>query len=529
MYYLLVGLLIFMIPAYSNQDKDIVKQIDQFNQPESTPKECQHCLYFFGSDSQTESTPDQDTSLLQKCAADLCGPAKDSPQYKYTVMTRRYYTEGRKTDAARSFNKTVRQMIRTNMERKRAALKDFEDKLRDPTSNLTAQEWDQAAEAFLEDFIEQVPTHNSLQYRIKQSTPIPLNPLKEQSIRSYLSNKNKGQHHACQEECKQWVKKELQLMYDLLKQNNIYEYSIDHQSNFCQDTYIADVQFAQQAKLYREDLDPIKDKFLNTVFVGYSDTSRQSYRDYISTIRFNLPPRSEQEEEIAQRLLQHIKDNSLAPPESNGKIAFGEFIKRNKDMYKPICPLPVVLGSDVFAPHTSTLNISLFSCTFHEHGKQTLAHELGHAMSHWFNKNKPHDQPDNPSMISYEEYMKLRACANRRRTINNAPNSVKYKLFHHNNDQWRTEEDVADLIAYKVFQDDPILNNCSRLITSHNDLKYTSLKVLHPTSKSKKADTHSTNFLRVLMEAIHKRIELPPSCQQVVDIYSDRINFEPCF
>ena len=72
--------------------KQVIKPLEQLNQLESTPKECQHCLNFSESDpqvesvsdSQTESTPDQeDEDLLQQCAIELCGPANENPTYVF--------------------------------------------------------------------------------------------------------------------------------------------------------------------------------------------------------------------------------------------------------------------------------------------------------------------------------------------------------------------------------------------------------------------------------------------------------------
>ena len=608
-HFFLIYTLIFMLSTHV-QAEDSVEQLNQFNKPNfGFPKtECQHCIWFSESEaeSEVELSPSQEDDLFQQCAVDLCGPAKESPIYKYTLMNRRKYAEGIKTDAAGIFNEkirpTLRQAIRTNMERNRIALKDFESKLMDPTSNMNAQEWDQAAEALYHDLTEQVLTQNGVQYRLKRGIPDFLVSQEEESIHSYLRNKNKAIQSSivgklssdmsitdeedfikqryqeflrdyernktnfteddlktinrlgrtlenedlidpyffaeeldnlnkkskdisfCKEEkCKQWVQTRLQSMHRMFTSDNAQEQYLHWQSKQCEREYSTYIQAARQAKTYRENLDQYKDKFISTVFANnYTTQSRQSYQNYINTVHFNLP---RPEQEFTQHMLQHIKDHFVAT-QSDSKISFSEFITRNKDTGKPICLFSAAFVSDSFAPYTSTVNISPFSCTFHEHGKQTLAHEMGHAMSYWFNRFKPHDQTAYPSGTSYKAYMKLRECANRRRTINNAPNPNKNGPFYHNDDKWRTEEDMADLIAYKVFQDNPTPYDCSLLNTSDDGLTYQALKVLYSSSD---IDTHSTDFLRVIMEAIHTRKKLSPACRQIIDIYSKKgINFEPC-
>ena len=77
------------------------------------------------------------------------------------------------------------------------------------------------------------------------------------------------------------------------------------------------------------------------------------------------------------------------------------------------------------------------------------------------------------------------------------------------------------------------MSRCSLLTPSEDGLKYEYLEILPSRMPllhlNAELDTHSASLLRVLMEAIHNRKELSPACQQVVDIYSDQINFEPCF
>lgn len=346
-----------------------------------------------------------------------------------------------------------------------------------------------------------------------------------------LRKKSKGISFCTEEKCKNLIQTKLQSLHRALTTPMSSPYNQEEYLNRylreCQAKYNVSIGDAQSATVYRENLDEYKKKFLNAVFTNSESQSGKFYQNYMNTIHFNLPRPGQ---DIVQSMLQNIKDNSAAKVDN--KTSLSKFVERNKEfqeVIQSICPSPVEFESDSFSPFANTLNISNFSCMFHEHGKQTLAHELGHTLSHWFNTHKPHDQPNNPSAITYQEYMKLRECASKRRTINNAPKPRRDR-FLHDGDKWRTEEDVADLIAYKVFPDDPTPAECFILRPSDDGSKYKGLKILYPPSKNRYiTDTHSTPLLRAIMEAIHKRKKLSFACQKIVNMYSDRINFEPCF
>ena len=192
-----------------------------------------------------------------------------------------------------------------------------------------------------------------------------------------------------------------------------------------------------------------------------------------------------------------------------------------------MCPSIVNAPNDfIFAKRKSSgeitepsLNVSLFSCLFHDYGKGILAHELAHLISYL---SSPHNPKKKMSEDSYEQYEKLRKCATNRYK-NLIPLQNNSRGIVHNNDYLRTEEDTADIISYSVLKDEPIHYSCALL--NMDQTEYTDLKVLYgPESQ----EPHSSTFLRVLMEAIHKRTKLSPACQQVIDRYKDRIDFTPC-
>ena len=101
-------------------------------------------------------------------------------------------------------------------------------------------------------------------------------------------------------------------------------------------------------------------------------------------------------------------------------------------------------------------------------------------------------------------------------------NKDKEEKTYHVHDKYKTEEDMADLVAYQVFQDDPTLFTCNLFELYEKLDEYWGLRIVDPEYFSSTTNydgvPHSEPLLRVIMEAILKRVELPESCQQVVDI-----------
>ena len=337
-------------------------------------------------------------------------------------------------------------------------------------------------------------------------------------------------NQGCIEEvCKKWVSDELASLHQELEKStsdNDQAQRFARQLNHCQSVYNANIQSVQQAKRFRGNISKHKDRFLNTVLANYSPQSRQSYADYMNTLNFRLSP---PEQDIEQQLVNDIRKeneaiNSSSP--SNNKVTT---LIRNRERLTDgysMCSSPMTI-SDSFIPTNNTVTVSYFSCHFHEHGKQMLAHELAHTLSYWFSKNQQHfDEPNRPSKTSYNQYMELRNCINKRYEINQF-GGFSFYSYSVPGDKFRTEENMADLIAFQTFQDDPKLLFCGGLLPSSDGLQYKSPKILQPLGSP---DKHSATLLRAIMEAIHKRKTLPESCQQVVNTYSNRgVNFKPCF
>ena len=163
------------------------------------------------------------------------------------------------------------------------------------------------------------------------------------------------------------------------------------------------------------------------------------------------------------------------------------------------------------------VEVSLFSSLHSHHGWGIVSHEMGHLLSWLSAQNELSDGSDG-------SYTKLRECATGRYKRLKAPSRHSEYAQYYENDQWNTEEDTADLIAYLAVSESQTRYTCSLLSITEDGVQYKGLNILNTDLKD-----HSAPLLRVLFEAIHKREELPPACQEVMDQYKDEINFEPCF
>ncbi|MDE0518942.1 MAG: hypothetical protein OXH36_05240 [Bdellovibrionales bacterium] len=622
----MINLFIFFIPLTpytvgSKQQididytKQVIEQINQINQ--STPKECQYCLSFSGKEE--ESKKEQENDLLQKCAIDLCGPAKD--HLVYVLNNNTFDNEDIKPEMKNNFNQMVRPTIEEVFLKKQNYKKDIlstlQDKLANPESNIQPQEWDEVAEALSmkiamdnaaaamstgsghanndtpTDYPSEIARNGDTFYKANRAKMMPfsvgaalfnlgstsikkqrelLREEYEKFLEDYQSNKVKFTEKEkrtiarlgkkleqevlnrmafaatldrlikkskslifCVEDCKKWVLDELTSLHQNLQEttsDDNYKQQFTQQLNHCQSVYNANIQTVQRMNIYEQNINQYTDQFLIKTFNNYSDFSRQTYKNYINNSLKVVFPHSLQNFE--QKFVENIRraaDNRISSY-SNKKIA--DMIRLGGGE-SSLCPSPLMVVSDSFSPEENMIAVSHFSCHFHDHGKQIVAHELAHALSHWFSKNKQKlNKPNKPSKISYRQYMKLRRCANRRyNTKDKTKMNRPFRLDHIKNETYRTEEDMADLIAYQVFQKEPILFQCSGLLSSKEGSKYAKLHILPPPPPKEvqvmPPDTHSPPLLRVITEALHKRKPLSTACQQVVNLYNDRINFEPCF
>ena len=173
----------------------------------------------------------------------------------------------------------------------------------------------------------------------------------------------------------------------------------------------------------------------------------------------------------------------------------------------------------------------MFSCVNHEHGKNIFAHELAHAFDYWFSDTV--NPGGRRSDESSKEHQRLRECINNKYLQSEIEDS--HALFP--NDKLRTEEDMADVISYRVFQsDDDFLYQCTLLemdksanqFIVYGEKGLDSLKMIKPLMGKPFPDSHSHAIVRVLNEAIYKKKPLSPSCKKLVTSYEGKIDFNPC-
>ncbi|WPU64087.1 hypothetical protein [Peredibacter starrii] len=358
----------------------------------------------------------------------------------------------------------------------------------------------------------------------------------------------------CQADCKKAIFEEmdrydhkgiLQSLQNKLKDKKLLT---KKKMAYCKSQFAMDsINSYQKDKLIKM-IPGIKAALFKNVMSGYSKESQKEFKDYLDKqVQFSTKP----VKSVAGEFIQEVKrtvnfeksksrstetkasslidrtldlmgyvdyDGNTAPlsqmrlcSESLSYVAWDNFTP--KSFRDPQAPPDEYAGQD---PEKDNLNISIFSCTNQEHGKNIVAHELGHALSWAFLENKLSEK-------SYKEYMNLRSCANGLYKVQNdyeAPAS-----FVHDQDRFRVEEDTADLIGYMTIPDKSLISNCTLLEVSEDGKSFENLELLN----SRNSDTHSSGLMRVLQEAIHKRRALPASCKELVNANKDLYRFEPCY
>lgn len=292
---------------------------------------------------------------------------------------------------------------------------------------------------------------------------------------------------------------------------------------------------------FRALIPEVKQNLIKNVFGKYSTESSKAFEKYLDDeLNFSLKPQPSDVENFITKVKEAaIEKNNFSElgaldlvRKLQRYISFGEInpfaelsLCKNSLSYAvwdAYSAQEYDLGSYAHAPDVDTdkdnIFISQFSCTHQSHGKGILAHELGHALSWRFSKNKL-------SSESYGEYKKLRTCAAnlyKNASRLNGPASIR-----HENDTFTTEEDMADLISFMTYPTKSPLFACAFLGASMDGKSYADAELKNRYEFS----FHSSPLLRALQEAIHKRVQLPQSCKEVVEKNKNKNNFrfEPCF
>ena len=470
----------------AHQIEEVIEKIDQLNQPGYglSTQDCQYCLKF--SDPKFVSNPEQENNILQKCATDLCGPINERQELNDEYIQFLIDSENINKrvnvspEISKKFNKKARSIIIKAIKNIKEILKSIENKSQIPNSQQS-QEWSKIAEEIT--FYTKTPEGTTSYTEKPEDNLLSFDQFLKQFIQQAGNNTDE-----------------------------------QHYLKYCESLYAVIIKQDQQIQKYKKDIKRYKDKFLNTIFADYSETSRQQFANYMNnTLIIDLP-----EENGEKQFINHINNIATATKKDpTGKFNFSIIMKVISESAS-ICPSYIaserIGGSPVYVSGKNKILTSFINYGFQKHGKQVFAHELAHALSEQFTKGEL-------SQSSYKRYKQLRSCVKKRFAFDDSYIQARKNSIYHENDKLSTEEDMADLISHLVFQNEPTIALCLKIGPSEKDnTKYRNLKIIEFAGEE-----YSTPFLRVIMEAIHKRKKLSPSCQQVVDMYKDRVNFEPCF
>jgi len=293
----------------------------------------------------------------------------------------------------------------------------------------------------------------------------------------------------------------------------------------------------------------VKNLFLNNVFKKFSSHSKKAFKDYLDK-SLNLSTKIKKGD--VEKFIDKVKEDYKSSRDNTDQEDYSaykdkKYVRKLFDYYddfkNDIDPLKSVRscsdslsnivwdgfiskedttssglegeGSDIDIEKDNIL-VSMFSAINFNKGKGVLAHEMGHALSVVFLKNKLSNE-------SYEEYMKIRECANSLYKIGRVE---KKPIAHeHKGDVYRTEEDTADLISYRAISGKDTFFECFILEPSSDGLSYVDAQLYNVD----KNDPHSAPLLRVLQEAIHKKMNIPSTCQELIKQNNDKYRFTPCF
>jgi hypothetical protein len=150
-------------------------------------------------------------------------------------------------------------------------------------------------------------------------------------------------------------------------------------------------------------------------------------------------------------------------------------------------------------------------------GKQIIARELSYLLT------------DSLDKISWSDDSKKALVVMRNCSVQNyAPglgDSVGQEFSLFENDNFTTEDDFADLMAFRTYQNEPELFSCGLFKDVSNSSDLTDYHLFYSASDSRS----STPFFRLLQEAIHKRKDIPQVCSDILSENSDRIGTQSCF
>lgn len=305
---------------------------------------------------------------------------------------------------------------------------------------------------------------------------------------------------------------------------------VEKQLSYCR-SMMADLTLLDaDASFIRENIPKVKAAFINQALAKYSDGSRkkvQKYFDEQLNVVLKSPPKGataiddfleEIDEEAAkEESVNDLSDVYTLLANTTDKLSIYDM---SADAFSGnVCPSTMSytlwdafveqkhfeaeeMPSDSDGTKDNIL-VSHFSCTHPTLGMDILSHELGHAFSITAAK-------DPLSGESMKQFKKDRECINRWEEAE--PLEEGEYPWVHPGDQLRSEEDMADLMAFRASSNTTGIFSCALLDKSFDGLEYEGASITNPIS----IDSHSSGLTRSLREAIHKNLPLSSACQELL-------------
>ena len=335
----------------------------------------------------------------------------------------------------------------------------------------------------------------------------------------------------CKDAIKERVsKKEYYDKYKQLKEKiSNKELFIEQRLNFCKSQFaLTQIQKSNQEKL-KNSFKQAKNSFIKKVFPIYSKETQEGLLNYF-TNKLDIYYQMDIENNSDSFFSNTLNSSGSTLASNPSSIDFMMYLDND-----PISQLPCgdslsPIMWDSFVPseynefeysdidkQKDNIMASHFTCNHGYQGESIISHELGHAISYYFTKKKS-------SKKSMESFMELRLCATNLYKDGGEP--LEYSLYSLPGDRLRTEEDMADLYSYMVDKSEVnTLVECSMLKHTSMNNEFTDLSF----KQSFIGDGHSSSFMRLIQEAIHKRKTMPNSCSQLIQKNKQYYRFKSCF
>ncbi|MCM2351896.1 MAG: hypothetical protein NDI69_17920 [Bacteriovoracaceae bacterium] len=211
---------------------------------------------------------------------------------------------------------------------------------------------------------------------------------------------------------------------------------------------------------------------------------------------------------LTDKKQKNIEGDLTVKPWGDSAPVVMESLKFQGDSVIPRCNYEgrnAIIITDYMAYHrqkdTAAINVSPYSCEHTETGMHYLAHELGHALSHFMAASP------GMSSSSKEEFITIRRCSDSSKKTTIMP--MIFSLYE--KDKFTTEEDVADLISHLLApKDNNKLLGCGLILP--NEEQYNGLA-----TKRSFLDSHEAGLLRLLVELQYKKAgQIPESCEELI-------------